>query len=179
MKKSFSVLTIFLCSLLLNACASKTIPGPNWLYQKDALEITFQADRDLNWYNDQSHTLQLCIYQLKDPNGFNQHIESEDGLYKLLECGMFDGSVANYRNLTMFPGKTQSVVLDRAEGAKYIGIAAGYADIQKDRITRLIEIPVIVVTEGGMFSRRKVAKPDRLDITLRLGPHQIEAVMGE
>jgi type VI secretion system VasD/TssJ family lipoprotein len=150
-----------------------------WSYEKDAIELTFQADSQLNRYNDKAHTLQLCIYQLKDPNGFNQLVESEDGLYKLLECGMFDGTVANYRSLIVSPGERQSILLDRAEGARYIGIAAGYAEIQKDRITRLLEIPVVIVKEGSMFRKQKVKKPDTLKTVLRLAPHQIETGTGD
>ena len=163
----------------ISSCAPKTIPSPIWSYEKNAVEITFQADSQLNQYNDKAHTLQICLYQLKDPNGFNQLIESEDGLYKLLQCGMFDGSVANYKSLIVSPGERQSITLDRAEGAKYIGIAAGYAEIQKDRITRLLEIPVVVVKEGGLFRKQKVAKPDTLNTVLRLGPHQIETGIGD
>ena len=155
------------------------MPPPEWSYKKSAVEITFQADSQLNQYNGKAHTLQLCIYQLKDPNGFNQLIESEDGLYKLLECGMFDGTVANYKSLIISPGESQSISLDRAEGARYVGIAAGYAEIQKDRITRLMEIPVIVVKEGSMFRKQKVSKADTLKAVLRLGPHQIETGIGE
>lgn len=165
---------------LLISCAGKTaLTPPQWVYEKDALKITLQADTELNTYNDEAHTLQICIYQLKDPNGFNQLLETEDGLYKLLECSMFDGSVANYKSYILSPGKTQTVLMDRAEGAKYIGIVAGYADIQKEAITKLLDIPVVTVEEGGRLKKHKVQKPGILDLSLRLGPHQIEAGTGE
>lgn len=179
MRKLLSLSVTFLYLLMISSCAPKTASSPQWLYEKNAVEIIFQADSRLNQYNDKAHTLKVCIYQLKDPNGFNQLIESEDGLYKLLECSMFDGSVANYKSLIISPGERQSIMLDRAESAKYIGIAAGYADIQKDRITRLLEIPVVVVKEGSMFRKQKVAKPDTLYTVLRLGPFQIETGTGE
>jgi hypothetical protein len=69
--------------------------------------------------------------------------------------------------------------MDRAEGARYIGIAAGYATIQKDLITRLIAIPVIIVEEGGGFKKQKVSRPEIINLNLRLGPHQIETGKGE
>lgn len=179
MKKCLLVLAFFLGLFLLNACAPKAIPSPEWLYETDALKLTLQADSQLNMYNNEAHTLQLCVYQLKDPNGFNQLAQSEDGLYTLLGCSMFDGSVTNYQSFIISPGKRQTLVIDRSEGAKYIGLAAGYADIQRDRVTRLIDIPVVVVKEGGIFRKRKVAKPDILDTVLRLGPHQIETGIGD
>lgn len=179
MKKFLLVLMFFPGLFLLNACAPKAVVSPQWLYEKDALKLTLQADPELNMYNNEAHTLQLCIYQLKEPNGFNQLTQSEDGLYTLLGCTMFDGSVANYQSFIISPGKQQTIMIDRAEGAKYIGLAAGYADIQKDRVTRLIDIPVVVVKEGGVFRKQMVAKPDSLNAVLRLGPHQIETGTGD
>ena len=84
-------------------------------------------------------------------------------------CIPFSGAVCS----------TEALTLDRAEGARYIGLAAGYAEIQKDHITRLIKIPVIEVKEGGIFRKQQVAKPDILNAVLRLGPHQIETGIGD
>ena len=179
MKKLFLPLIFFSVLFFLNACTPKAVAPPEWLYKKDALQLTLQADSNLNMYNNEAHTLQLCIYQLKNPNGFNQLAQSEDGLYTLLGCTMFDGSVTNYQSYIISPGKRQTLVLDRAEGARYIGLAAGYANIQKDRVTRLIDIPIIVVKEGSIFRKQKVAKPDNLNTILRLGPNQIETGIGE
>lgn len=179
MKKLILMLMFFPGLFLLNACAPRAVVPAKWLYEKDALHLTLQADPGLNTYNDEAHTLHLCVYQLKDPNTFNQLTQSEDGLYTLLECTLFDGSVANYQGFFMSPGKQQTLVLDRAEGAKYIGLAAGYADLQKENATRLIDIPVVVVKEGSIFRKQRVAKPDILNTRLRLGPHQIETGIGE
>jgi type VI secretion system VasD/TssJ family lipoprotein len=126
-----------------------------------------------------AHTLQLCVYQLKDPNGFNQLTETDEGLYKLLEGSLFDATVANFKRLNMSPGQSAPFTMDRAEGAKYIGIVAGYATIQKDRITKLIHIPVVIVEEGSGNKKQRVSKPDIINLKLRLGPQQIEAGKGE
>ena len=179
MKKLLLVLFFFPGLFLLNACAPKAVAPAKWLYEKDALHLTLQADPQLNMYNDEAHTLHLCVYQLKDPNAFNQLTQSEDGLYTLLGCSLFDGSVTNYQGFILSPGEQQTLVLDRAEGAKYIGLAAGYADLQKDHATRLIDIPVVIVKEGSIFRKQRVAKPGTLNTVLRLGPHQIETGIGE
>ena len=164
---------------MILSCASAPMHPPEWRYEKDAIKLTLQADPRLNLYNNVAHTLQLCIYQLKDPNGFNQLIETEEGLYKLLEGSLFDASVANFKRLNMSPGQSMPFTMDRAEGAKYIGIAAGYAAIQKDRITKLIDIPVILVEEGSGFKKQRVSKPGIINLKLRLGPQQIEDIKGE
>ena len=179
MNKSIVTMAVLISFLTILSCASAPMLPPEWRYEKEAIKLTLQADPQLNLYNNMAHTLQLCIYQLKDPNGFNQLTETEEGLYKLLEGSMFDASVANFKRLNMSPGQSMPFTMDRAEGAKYIGIAAGYATIQKDRITKLIAIPVIIVEEGSGFKKQKVSRPEIINLKLRLGPQQIEAGKGE
>ena len=179
MNKSIVTVTVLISFFMILSCASAPMLPPEWRYEKEAVKLTLQADPQLNLYNKMAHTLQLCVYQLKDPNGFNQLTETEEGLYKLLEGSMFDASVANFKRLNMSPGQSMPFTMDRAEGAKYIGIAAGYATIQKDRITRLIDIPVILVEEGSGFKKQKVSRPEIINLKLRLGPQQIEAGKGE
>ena len=111
--------------LLIGACASQPLPPPNWTFEKDALEINLKADPKLNFDEGVPHTLLVCLYQLKDPNTFNQLSEDTDGIYKLLECGLFDSSVATAKRIILRPGKDDQVKLDRAEGAKYVAVVAG------------------------------------------------------
>jgi type VI secretion system VasD/TssJ family lipoprotein len=180
LNKSIVTPAVLISFLMIISCASAPPILPvEWRYEKDAITLTLQADPQLNLYNNMAHTLQLCVYQLKDPNGFNQLTETEEGLYKLLEGSMFDASVANFKRLNMSPGLSAPFVMDRAEGAKYVAIAAGYATIQRDRITRLISIPVIIVELGSGFNKQKVSRPEIINLKLRLGPQQIEAVTGE
>jgi type VI secretion system VasD/TssJ family lipoprotein len=164
---------------MIISCASAPILPTEWRYEKEAIKLTLDADPQLNLYNNMAHTLQLCVYQLKEPNGFNQLTETEEGLYKLLEGSLFDASVANFKRLNMSPGQSIPFVMDRAEGAKYIAIAAGYATIQKEGITRLINIPVVLVEEGSGFKKQKVSKPEIINLKLRLGAKQIESGKGE
>ncbi|MBI5590662.1 MAG: type VI secretion system lipoprotein TssJ [Deltaproteobacteria bacterium] len=179
MNKSIVTTAVLIGFLTILSCASAPVLPPEWRYEKEAIRLTLQADPRLNLYNNTPHTLQLCFYQLKDPNGFNQLTETEEGLYKLLEGSMFDASVANFKRLNMSPGQSTPFIMDRAEGARFIGIAAGYATIQKDRITRLINIPVITVEEGSGFKKQKVSRPEMINLKLRLGPQQIEDIKGE
>jgi hypothetical protein len=86
--------------------------------------------------------------------------------------------VATSKKLIARPGQEMNFVLDRAEGAKYLAIVAGYFTLQKDRMIRLFNIPV-VVEEKGFFKRKKIQKPGSLNIELILGPRQIETVGGK
>lgn len=178
MKKIIKLLYPVVIALFLVSCAAKVLPPPQWAYEKDAIKLRVKADPMLNLDDGKAHTLYACIYQLKDPNGFNQLSGDESGLYKLLDCKLFDQGVAVSKRLIVHPGEDTTLVLDRAENAKYLAVVAGYYDIVKERITRLIEIPV-VIEEKGFFSKEKKKKPGLLDVTLFLGPQQIDKIEGQ
>lgn len=167
------LMIIAFAAILMTACASAPLPSPEWTYEKDAIEIQIKADPKLNFDDGVPHTLVLCLYQLRDPNTFNQLSDDTDGIYTLLECKLFDGSVATAKRLIVHPGQDTTIVLDRAEGAKYVAVAAGYYVLQKERMIRLIDIPVAIETKG-LIKRTKISKPGRLTIQLELGPSQIK-----
>jgi type VI secretion system VasD/TssJ family lipoprotein len=169
--RTVSILCIF--TLMLSACASQPLPPPKWAYEKDAVEIHIKADPKLNLDEGVPHTLLVCLYQLKDPNAFNQLSDDTDGIYKLLECGLFDAGVASSKKLIVHPGKDLTMTLDRAEGAKYVAVAAGYYVLQKDRMLRMFDIPV-EIEKKGFIKTTKISKPAILKIDLELGPSQIK-----
>ncbi len=157
--------------MLLGACASQA-PPPDWTYEKGAIAVHLEADPKLNYDEGMPHTLMVCLYQLKDPNAFNLLSDDSDGIYKLLKCGLFDAAVATAKRIIVQPGKDVDLKLDRAEGAKYVAVVAGYYVLEKERMTRLYEIPV-VVEKKGLIRRTKVSKPGELIIDIELGPSQI------
>ncbi|MBN1932236.1 MAG: type VI secretion system lipoprotein TssJ [Desulfobacterales bacterium] len=154
------------------ACASRPIAPPEWRYEKDAIHLQFRPDSQLNIYEGMPHTLHACVYQLRDPNAFNQLADDNDGLYKLLECSLFDASVSSCKRVTLNPGQDLTVDLDRAEGAKYVAIVAGYYSFEKERMVRLFDIPVIIEKKGWL-KRTQISKPGPLQIEIILGPQQI------
>ena len=178
MKHYLNALFLVMVSSIIYACASQPLPAPEWQYEKEAIKLHLKADPQLNLEEGTPHTLLICVYQLKDPNAFNQLAGDNDGIYKLLECGLFDAAVATTKRLFARPGQDINIVLDRAEGAKYLAIVAGYFTLQKDRMIRLFNIPV-VVEKKGFIKRKKIQKPGPLNIELILGPHQILTVEGK
>jgi type VI secretion system VasD/TssJ family lipoprotein len=166
---------------LLCSCGSKAVPPPSpsdWRYEKDAIRLNLKVDPQLNLYNGMPHTLVLCVCQLKDPNAFNQLTEDLDGLHKLLECGRFDASVVSSKQFIIHPGEDVNTALDRAEGARYVAIVAGYYRLQKEGMVQLYEIPWYV-EKKGFIRKTKQAKPGSLDINLVLGSQLIESFQGE
>ena len=131
--------------------------------QKESLTVLIKADPQLNRFEKNPHTLFLCLYQLKDPDGFNQLAQERDGVPKLMECGRFDPTVASAGQLVVQPGQETSEVRARAEGARYFGVAAGYYGMGKQKVTVLTPL---LPTKGG-------SEPHGGTLRLDLGPYQI------
>lgn len=172
MIRRFSVIICFL-TLWISACATQPVPPPKWQYETNAIEVHLKADAKLNFDEGLPHTLAICLYQLKDPNAFNQLSEDADGIYRLLDCGLFDAGVATAKRIIVHPGKDLLLKLDRAEGAKYVAVAAGYYILEKERMLRVFDIPVITEKKGFIKTTR-ISRPGLLKIDLTLGSSQIQ-----
>jgi len=165
------IISLFL-AIGLCSCASQPLAPPELVYEENAVKINVKADPQLNLSEGKSHTLLVCVYQLRDPNAFNQFTGDQDGLYQLLECKPFDASVAASKKLFVQPGTQMTYNLDRGQGVRYVGIVAGYYLLSKDKMVRLYDIPVVV--EKKRFSGNKKQKLGILEINLNLGPQQID-----
>ena len=154
---------------LVYACASKPSPQPFVEYAKNSVIVNVTADPQLNLYAGTPHTLFVCIYQIKDPKTLNQLAGDQEGLYRLLECSLFDGSVAGANKLVIQPGQHEMFTFDRAEGTRYVAVVAGYSRLERERILRLYEVPV-----KGIVRRLIGSRFDILAIDLKLGPQQIQ-----
>jgi type VI secretion system VasD/TssJ family lipoprotein len=169
-----AVLVGILLAPFIWSCASAPVEPVKYGYEKDAIELHLKADKQLNYKDKRAHALVICVYQLMSPNAFNQLSGSKNGLYSLLECSVFDpAGVAVSKQIVVNPGKDMDMKLDRAEGAKYVALVAGYYTIDKDKITRLYQIPEISERSGFLWLN-KTTRPDKLFISLILGSKQIQ-----
>lgn len=161
--------------LLLASCAGGSLSGGGtgggtsgiYGYEKDAITLNLKGDAKLNLFEKRAHTLLVCVYQLKDPNALNQVLQDAEDVTKLLECGRFDPSIVNTKKFILQPGKEITEALDRAEGARYLGIVAGYFNLDKQRASRIIAIPV-----GGLFGKQA----EKMNLEVFLGPDEILGV---
>lgn len=123
----------------------------------------------MNSFQRSSHALLLCVYHLRDLNAFNQLLAEHGGLAQLLECSRFDPAVVLARQMVIQPGQELTEVMDRAEGARFVNIAAGYYSLKKDYVIRSYPVPLNQEKRRGNL----IQTAKKLDIDLRLGPTAI------
>jgi type VI secretion system VasD/TssJ family lipoprotein len=171
MKKLRHALLLVPIAAIFLSCSSKPkiILPPDWAYEKNAISLNFTGDPDLNLYQKRAHSLVVCVYHLKDLNGFNQLTDEKDGLPRLLECGRFDPGVTYSRRLVVQPARALNETLDRTDGAKYVGVVAGYYNLQKENSVRSFPIPVT----GKRVKKSLVQKPAKMNLDLYFGPQEI------
>ena len=178
LKNKLCVFVLSVCFLFICSCAAQKPTPPEWVYGPEEITLTLQNDGQLNVMEGMPHTLLLCVYQLKDPNTFNQMSEDiRRDSATFLECELYDGSVASAKKIIAYPGQNQTFLLDRAEGAKYVAIVAGYYLLEKERVVRVFDIPV-VIDKKGFFKRTLTTKPAPLKLVITLGSKQIQMVEG-
>lgn len=117
---------------------------------KNLVQIQIAADPQLNRFEKNSHALVLCLYQLNDPESFTRLAQGSGGMPKLLECGRFDGTVVNVRQVVVQPGQELMESRERVTGARYFGIATGYYSTGRKKVTALAAMPE---TEGNSVLR--------------------------
>ena len=114
----------------------QAIAAVKWDYEKDAISIEINADEQLNEFENEAHTLLLGVYQMADPAAFYKMTADSTAMSASLENGTAgDGSI----NLTRFvvtPGGKAIVDVDRAQKSKYVGLIAGYFQMDAPRAAR-------------------------------------------
>lgn len=162
------------CLLLMSsACAHKPDPLPSWDFGPQGVKITYRAVKLLNAFDDKPHALLMVVYQLSDANHFKKLSQYQDGLRQLLEARDSDPSVMATRKVYIEPGETKTLVLDRAEKARWVGLVAGYYALDPGKVTALFEIPHSVETHG-FISRKRVARVEPLEVNLVLGEQTLQ-----
>jgi type VI secretion system VasD/TssJ family lipoprotein len=175
LKRNAHLLYLFLTVFLMCSCASQPPPPAQSEPAPKAIRLQLTSDPKLNYYNEVAHSLLVCVYQLSNLNELNQLAGDTEGIYKLRECALFDSSVTQAKRLIVHPNQDLNLELDRAQGTKYVAIVAGYQLLEKERVLRMYEVPEIV-EKKGWIRRTKTLKLGPLDISLRLGPQQIESI---
>ena len=161
--------------LLIASCRGKEPrPEPECVYKPQSIEISYQADVMLNEFKGSSHALQVVIYQVDNVNKFVELSEYKDGLKKLLKAQNFDSSVQAVKKIFIDPGESNKLVFDRAEKSQWVGIVAGYFDLDPGRSICFFEIPHKIEKKGMIFFKKEVAVISDFKLTLMLKEHEIK-----
>jgi predicted component of type VI protein secretion system len=200
-------LLLFSAWLLLSSCGSdprvKMLPEDSdidWAAKPDGIVLKFKASPDLNMDRGRPASLSVCVYQLSDARVFEQlrgqgqagletlaacdksggaeNCRGLEGLAALTACRKFGDTVLSFNRYFLEPGQTPApLFLDRREGTKFVGVAAGYYNLESDRCIRLFPVPVVKVSDGWYrFSSHR--EPGQLIIELDFGPDWPEAPAG-
>lgn len=172
-KKGYIVLTLWCVLVCLGSCSHKPEPTPSWEYGVKDIKISYTADKLLNAFDDRPHTLLITIYQMNNVNTFKKLSKYGDGLKKLLGAQSTDPSLVAAQKFFVEPGESKTLVLNRAEKARWVGIVAGYYNLVPEKVTKVFEIPVHIKTKG-LIRRKQVAEIQPLHVDLILGPHCIQ-----
>jgi len=174
MRQIYAYLLIF-CTLLAGCSSQKLTPEQQaladlkWSYTDNAIELSFTADADLNQYDGQAHNLLVVITQFDQINAFSPYTGSSQQLSSLLLMSSAPTGMIGLTRVFVEPGQTKRLSLPRLEGAKMIGVTAGYAHLDPARSAKLYQIGVDV-TSTGWFSKTWNAMPQPIAIDLLLGP---------
>ena len=73
---------------------------------------------------------------------------SKEGVNRLVECARFDDSVVHSELVIFAPDTSRTLSMDRYEGAKHVGIAAGYYESSPAQSAKIMPVPVTEVSDG-------------------------------
>lgn len=143
-----------------------------WDFSRNAVMIEIQADNRLNQYGGEAHTLVLGVYQMEDPAVFQKLIGDTALVGKTLESGKGGEGFVHFARYVVTPGQHSILSLDRAQKAKFVGIAAGYYQLDAAKSARLFQVPLTVESDG-LVSKTYKAAPAPLALRLNLGADEL------
>ncbi len=143
-----------------------------WEFARNAILVEVEADNRLNEYGGEAHTLVLGVYQMEDSAAFYKLIADTALVGKSLESGKGGEGFVHFARYVVAPGQHSILQLDRAQKAKFVGVTAGYYQMEAARSARLFEVPLTVESEG-MVSKTYKAAPATLALRLNFGPDEL------
>ena len=173
MKIVSSCFGILFALVAVTFCSQK-INKPDWAFEETAVRMHIKADNKLNLFNNKAHTLYVCLYQLEELNAFDQLTEDSSGIRQLLDCRLFDESVAATGSKVIHAGEDIVLTLDRAERAQYIAFVAGYSSVLDDE--RAVRRHKFQVNKSlkRFFKQEYECEPCEMDVEISFGANQIE-----
>jgi type VI secretion system VasD/TssJ family lipoprotein len=161
------------CGMFQSKSREEALRELTWNYEQQGIQLNITADPMLNETGGQAHNLLLVVAQMEDPNAFSAFARDPELLTNLLLSDRAPEGILDIQRIYIEPGAQRELSIHRVQSAKYVGIAAGYAQLDPARSARLYQIGVAVNSDGWFF-REHTAAPEPLAIQLRLGPVGIQ-----
>lgn len=142
-----------------------------WNFYPRGLTLNLNTDPKLNQYGAQANAVMLCVYQLSSSASFQALSQVQGGWETLLSCAKFDATVVSYRRIFLQPGVKTLDISDRLEGARAVGLVAGYMAPSSPKATIChADFPLRKTMVGVPLFRSPEYTPDPLTLDLKLGP---------
>jgi len=159
---------------IFNAEANNISKMP-WAYQQKAISLEIKSEKSLNAFDNAPNALLMKIFQLTDPRAFLIASESSSGLKRLLTAEQIDPACIGTERFIVLPGNKQTLIIDRKEGTRYLGIILGYSNFKQSKISRLI--PIVTLKKAIKKNPLSVVitenRPALLKLKLSLGANGI------
>jgi type VI secretion system VasD/TssJ family lipoprotein len=169
--------------LLLAACGGKDavappMPKPRpaedpsrvvWQAEPGGVRLSIEAAPDLNTQDGLPLALSLCVFQLDKTDKFDDLAQTPEGLDELQACTANAAGAVSAKRYWLQPGQKLTEDLDRAEGARTMAVAAGYAHLMPELSRASFHYPLHVDKEGYLPGFRKtVYSAAPVDVAIRL-----------
>jgi len=128
MKYLFSIFTI----LMFIGCKSDVPIVSN--FYKDGVIVEYNTSKDLNFFDNEPHSLDITIYQLSSKDVFTQMCNSLNSQTILLQGKNFDTSMKSVNKKVIFPNEKVSIKLDKFKDTRYLGVIAGFYPVPKCKV---------------------------------------------
>ncbi|CBL44797.1 Hypothetical protein HDN1F_12140 [gamma proteobacterium HdN1] len=160
-----------------------------WPLDEGAIQLRILAAPQSNLHRGRPHALIVRVIQMSDAKPFQVRRDNLFGLKEMLTVNDFDKTaVLSVNDYSILPGSEQMLTLDRLENSRYIGIVAGFFELNGRQSARLIAIPP---TDTRSTTKRWIQRlsfgffgaPDasslraaRLKILLQIGTDKIDSL---
>ena len=176
-------LSLLVAVFLLGGCAAaNSLLGGNtkkqavaeiaWEYAPNAVVIEIEADERLNEFAGEPHTLLMGVYQMEDSAAFYKLIADMNLVAKSLESGKGGEGFVQFGRYIVKLEQCLILSLDRAQKAKFIGITAGYYQLDATKSARLFQVPLTLASDGLVTTTYKAA-PALLALRLNFGATEL------
>jgi type VI secretion system VasD/TssJ family lipoprotein len=184
----FSLLASFGALLLLAACGGKDAVAPPmpkpapaedpsrvvWNAEPGGVRLSIETTPDLNAQDGAPLSLSLCVFQLDKTDKFDDLAQTPEGLDKLQACTVDAAGAASAKRYWLQPGQKLSEDIDRAEGARTMAVAAGYAHLEP-QLSRASFRYLLHTGKDGYIPgfRKTVYSAASMEIAIRLTASQV------